>query len=47
MIKALSRVAIAVKVSDREVVMGAGTSEKAVEASAVDVHVHVRTEGQR
>ena len=43
MIKAWSRVAIAVEVSDREVVMGAGTSGKAVEASAVDL----RTEEQR
>jgi len=40
-IKVWSRVAIAVEVSDREVVRGA--SGKAVEASAVDV----RTEEQR
>ena len=37
MIKVWSRVAIAVEVSNREVVRGAGTSGKAVEASAVDV----------
>ena len=43
MIKAWSRVAIAVEVSDQEVVSGAGTSDKAVEASAVDV----RAEEQR
>jgi len=42
-IKARSRVTIAVEVSDREVVRRAGTSGKAVEASAVDV----RTEEQK
>ena len=41
--KARSRVTTAVEVSDREVVRGAGTSGKAVEASAVDV----RTEEPR
>ena len=43
MIKARSRVAISVEVSDREVVRRAGTSGKAVEASAVNI----RTEEQR
>ena len=43
MIKAWSRVAIAVEVSYREVVRGAGTSDKAVKA----VDLHVRTEEQR
>ena len=43
MIKAWSRVEIGVEVSDREVVRGAGTSGKAIEALALDV----RTEEQR
>jgi len=42
-IKAWSRVAIAVEVSNRKVVRGAGTLGKADEASAVDV----RTKEQR
>ena len=43
MIKAWSRVATAVEISDRDMVKGAVTSGKAVEASAVDV----RTKEQR
>ena len=43
MIKAWSRVAIAMEVSDQEVVRGVETSGKAAEASAVDV----RSEEQR
>ena len=43
MIKTWSRMTVSVDVSDREVVMGLGTSGKAVEATAVDV----RAEEQR